>query len=54
MREQRQESELSEEFEVKMEMYHGSVLSPFPFTLVVDNVNKLMSVNKIACVAVCR
>ena len=29
-------SELSGEFEVKVCMHHGSVLSPFPFTLVVD------------------
>ena len=39
MREQRRQSvdsELSEEFEVKVEMHHGSVLSPFLFTAMVD------------------
>ena len=37
----RVDSELSEEFEVKVEMHQGSVLSPFPLTVVVDIVTDL-------------
>ena len=33
------DSELSEEFEVNVGMHQGSVLSPFPFAMVVDVVN---------------
>ena len=43
MREQRQgleESELSEEFEVKKGMHQGSVLSPYLFAVVVDVVTE--------------
>ena len=43
MREQRQvmvDCELSEEFEVKVGMHQGSVLSPFLFALVVDVVTE--------------
>ena len=36
----RVESELSEESEVKVGMYQGSVLSPFLFVVVVDAVTK--------------
>ena len=36
----RVESELSEEFEVKMGMHQGSVLSPFLFAVVVDGVKE--------------
>ena len=36
----RVESELSEEFEVKMGMHQGSVLSPFLFAVVVDVVTE--------------
>ena len=36
MREQRQVSELSEEFEVKVGMYQGSVLLPFIFAVLVE------------------
>ena len=39
MREQRHvrvDSELSEEFEVKVWIHQGSKLSPFPFVVVVD------------------
>ena len=35
------DSELSEEFEFKVEMHQGSALSPFGFTGVVDVVTKL-------------
>ena len=44
MREQRQfrvDYELSEELEVNMRMYHGSVLSPFLSVLVVDVITEL-------------
>ena len=37
----RGDSVLSEEFEVKMGMYQGSVLSPFLFPVVVDDVTQL-------------
>ena len=37
----RVDSELSEELEVKVAMYQGSVLSPFLFTLMVDVVTEL-------------
>ena len=37
----RVDSELSEEFEVKVRMHQGSVLSPFLFTVVVDAVTEL-------------
>ena len=46
MREQRQvrdDCELSEEFEIKVEMYQGSVLSPFIFAVVVDIVTEFAS-----------
>ena len=36
MREQRQESELSEEIEVNVGMHQVSILSPFVFALEVD------------------
>ena len=36
----RVDSELSEEFEFKVGMYQGSVLSPFLFVVVVDVVTK--------------
>ena len=35
------DSELSEEFDVKVGMHQGSVLSPFPFVVVVDVVTEL-------------
>ena len=35
------DSELSEEFEVTLEMHQGSVLSPFPLAVVVDVVTEL-------------
>ena len=35
------DSELSEEFEVKVGMHQGSVLSPFIFAVVVDAVTEL-------------
>ena len=37
----RVDSELSEEFEVKVGMHQGSVLSPFIFAVVVDVVTEL-------------
>ena len=36
----RVDSELSEEFDVKVGMHQGSVLSPFPFAVVVDVVTE--------------
>ena len=36
------DSELSEEFEVKVGMYQGSVLSPFLFSVVVDVVREFV------------
>ena len=39
----RVDSELSEEFEVKVRMHRGSVLSPFLFAVVVDVVTELSS-----------
>ena len=36
----RVDSELSEEIEVKVRKHQGSVLSPFPFALVVDVVTE--------------
>ena len=44
MKEQRQvrgDSELSEEFEVNVGIHQGSVLSPFPFVVVVDFITEL-------------
>ena len=40
MRLQRQESEMSEEFEVKLGMHQGSVLSPFLHAVVVNVVTE--------------
>ena len=40
MKVQRQESELSEEFEVKVGVHQGSVLSPLVFAIVVDVVTE--------------
>ena len=41
--------ELSEEFEVKVGIHQGSVLSPFPFTVMVDVVTELAIEGVLSC-----
>ena len=45
----RVDSELSEEFEVKVGMYQGSVLSPFLFAVVVDVAKEFARKGVLSC-----
>ena len=47
------DSESSEDFNAKVEMHLGSMLSPFLFTVMVDVVTEFARKSVLSCVAVC-